>query len=632
VDPSPSALLALGILGFVPGFLLYRAFRPTGFVSESVAIAPALSFGFVFVLGEIVDLAGVPFAPLPFLVPLAVAAGVAGFRWWKRADRGRQPNSPAWSRPAAALLAGGMLLVAGSWVLGIRGLGTTPPYTDSSNHGLMAAQVATHESLDPGTVLGSDAAQVAGPGETAYYPLALHGEVALAHRFFGIGFADGLLAATLLFSVFVLPLGLFLAVRRLVPDNPLLAGVAALLGATIGFFPVLPLSFGGLPLVVGLAMVPAVAVTAERYLTGAGSLPDAGIVAFGTVGILATHTSEVPLLALFVVPVLAEAVLRHRVRLAILVRRLAVLGAACVLLTAPTLPLIAGGTAERAGIDEGRTASLGDALSALRAVVGGGGADVVAVLALVGVGLCLRRRRHLPVVATMAIILGLDAVASGVHGPLRVLTVPWYQHPGRIAMNLVLLIPFFAALTLVELVPSLWARGRQRADGLVPGVLVAVALAFAGFATGATDMRTLFHERVVVGADAKAAFAYLRTVVQPGDRVLNDANTDGSMWMYPFEGVVPLLGLRPARSTPSWEERVWLIENLPAIDRDPRVRELLRTYDVRHVYFNDRTFSRNPHHVDGEALRNTAAFCPRFSRGTVRIYEIVGPSDCPTPT
>ena len=631
MDPSPSALLAIGILGFVPGFLVYRAFRPTGFVSEAVAIAPVLSFGFVFVLGEIVAVAGVPFAPLPFLGALAVTAGVAGLRWWRTAGHGRRPDPRAWSRPAAALLAGGMLLVAGSWVLGIRALGSTPPYTDSSNHGLMAAQVSAHESLDPRTVLGSDAGAVAAPDETAFYPLALHGEVALAHRLFGIGFADGLLAATMVFSVFVLPPGLFLAVRRLVPENPLLAGLAALLGATIGFFPVLPLSFGGLPLVIGLAMVPAVAVAAGRYLTGAGSLPDAAIVAFGAVGILATHTSEVPLLALFLGPVLAEAVLRSRVSLAVLARRVAILAAAVVLLTAPTLPLIAGGTDERSGIDEGRTASLGDALGALRAVVGQGGADVVAVLALVGVGLCLRRRRHLPVVATTAAILGLYAVASGVHGPLRAVTVPWYQHPGRIAMNLVLLIPFFAALALVELGPALVARGRERA-GFAPAVLVAGALALAGFSTGAANMRTLFHERVVVGADAEAGFAYLEAVVQPGERVLNDANTDGSMWMYPFRGVVPLLGLRPARSTPSWDERVWLIENLPAIDRDPRVRELLRTYNVRHVYFDDRTFSHNPHHVDGEALRNTAAFCPRFSRGTVRVYEIVGPPGCPAPT
>lgn len=631
MDPSPSALLAVGILGFVPGFLLYRAFRPTGFVSEGFAIAPALSFGFVFVLGEIVALVGVPFAALPFVVAVAATGGVAGLRWWRRAGGAPRPDPPVWSRPAAALLAGGMLLVAGSWVLGIRGLGSTPPYTDSSNHGLMAAQVATHESLDPGTVLGSDPGAVATPGETAYYPLALHGEVALAHRVFGIGFADGLLAATLLFSVFVLPLGLFLAVRRLVPDNPLLAGVAGLLGATIGFFPVLPLSFGGLPLVIGLAMVPAVAVAAGRYLTGAGSLPDAAIVAFGAVGILATHTSEIPLLALFVGPVLAEAVLRRRVRMVTLVRRVAILTAACALLTAPTLPLIAGGTAERSGIDEGRTASLGSALGALRAVVGEGGADVVAILALVGLGLCLWRRQHLPVVATTAIILVLYAVASGVHGPLRAITVPWYQHPGRIAMNLVLLIPFFAALALVELGPALWSWGRERADGPVPAVVVAVALAVAGSSTGAANMRTLFHERVVVDADAKAAFAYLKTVVQPGERVLNDANTDGSMWMYPFSGVVPLLGLRPARSTPSWHERVWLIENLPAIDRDPKVREILRKYNVRHVYFDDRTFPRNPHHVDSAALRNAASFCPRFSRGTVRVYEIVEHSDCPTP-
>jgi hypothetical protein len=420
----------------------------------------------------------------------------------------------------------------------------------------------------------------------------------------------------------------------LVPDNPVLGGLAALFGATIGFVPVLPLSFGGLPLTIGLAMLPAVAVVAGRYLAEKGALPvDAAIAGFGAVGILATHSSEIPLLALFLAPVVVEALLRRRLRPVTLLRRAAVFGGWCVLLAAPTLPLLAGGTAERSGIDEGRTASLGTALGALRSVVGQGAADIVALLALVGVVLCLWRRRHLPVVATTAAVLGLYAIASGVRGPLRAFTVPWYQHPGRIALNLVLLIPFFAALTLMELGPGLWARIRQQERGpaLLPVLTLAGALGLGGLAVAAGNMRTLFRERVVVGAEAKAAFAYLSTVVHPGERVLNDANTDGSMWMYPFEGVVPLLGLHPATATPSWRERIWLLENLPSLPHDPRVGEYLRKYRVRFVYFDDRTFTDNPHHVDGEAVRTTPGLCLRFSQGTVRVYEIVGPSDCPTP-
>lgn len=635
MQPTLAALVALALLGSVPGALLYRAIRPTGSTVECAAIAPTLSFAFVFLFGEAATALSAPFAPGPFLGLVALAAVVATIRWWRgRASVRRSPPaaiSPAGvSRPAALLLLGGIALGAGSWLLGIHGFASTPPYTDSVNHGLMAAQVASRESLDPRKILTSDAAGAAGaPGETAYYPLALHGEVALAHRLFGIGIADGLLAATFLFSAVVLPLGLWMAVRRLVPDNPLLAGLTALLGATTGFFPLLPLSFGGLPLVIGLAMVPAVAVVAGRYLTGDGPPADGAVGALGAVGILATHTSEIPLLAMFLAPAVIEAVWRRRATIRAVARRVAAFGLTCAVLTAPTLRLIAGGTAERSGIDEGRVASFRHALSNFRAIVGGGGADIVLLLAAVGVAVCVRRRRHLALLTTTAGVLGLYLIATGVQGPLRAVTVPWYQHPGRVALNLVLIIPFFAALAVAETLPALWARRAEAGNALVPVVGLTVALALAGFATAAGDLRVLFRERAVVGPDAQAAFSYLKTHVTAGQRVLNDGNTDGAMWMYAFDGVDPLLGLQPANPGPSWNDRLWLVTHLTDLGRDPQVRAGLDRYAVRYVYWDDRTFKDNPHHLDGRALLGTPGLCQVFRQGSVHLLEVTDQPACP---
>lgn len=632
MDPAPSALLGLAVLGFVPGALLYQAIRPTGSRFECVAIAPTLSFAFVFLFGEVATLTGVPFAPVPFLVVVSATAAVAG--WRRRARKVEFAQTPSWSttsHPAAALLAGGIILSAFSWLLGIHGVGSTPPHTDSVNHGVMAAQVANRESLDPGRVLNSDVlGRSSRSGETAYYPLALHGQVALAKRLFGISFADGLLASTLLFSVFVLPIGLYFAVRTLVPANPILAGLTALLGATNGFFPLLPLSFGGLPLVIGMAMVPAVAVVAGRYLTDRGTFTDATVGVLGALGILATHTSEIPLLAVLLGGTAFDALLRRRQSITVLVRRIAVFGGICALLAAPTLPLIAGGTNERSGIGEGRVGSIVHALTELRSIVGEGTAAVLGLLALIGAMVCVKHRRHLAMIASLGGVLTLYFIASCLNGTVRALTVPWYQHPGRIALNLVLLIPFFAAVALVELGPALW-RGHnpgRLADRVAPGVAVALVLAVAGSAFTGTSLRTLFKGSVIVGADARVAFAYLRSKVTPGERVFNDANTDGAMWMYPFDGVVPVMGLQPARPGQSWRERLWLMENLPALGRDPRVDEYLHKYNVRFVYWDDKTFLDEPHHLDGEALRNTPRLCERLHRGSVRVFEVVALPGC----
>jgi hypothetical protein len=296
--------------------------------------------------------------------------------------------------------------------------------------------------------------------------------------------------------------------------------------------------------------------------------------------------------------------------------------------SAPTLPLLVGGTAKRSAIDEGDVASFRHAFSNLRTIVGHGSADVVALLAVAGILLCIWRRRHLELAASTAGILTLYVIATGVSGPLRALTVPWYQHPGRIALNLVLLIPFFAALAGVELGPALWARGRGRAGSVVPVLALGTALAFAGFATATGELRILFRDRVIVGPDAEAAFAYLKGHVKPGERVLNDGNTDGGMWMYAFDGVVPLLGLQPARPGPSWRDRLWLVTHLTDLGRDPRVRADLERYDVRFVYWDDRTFSGNPHHLDGETLKGHPLLCERFRRGSVRVLEVAAHPNC----
>jgi|GEM_PF-4087808 len=628
MSPPPGAVLVLAVLLVVPGALLYRLFRPAGSRLECIALAPVLSLAFVWLLGEFSTVTGVPFAPIPYLTAVAVLAVPAGWRRARRPGPIERSNIP---RRTALLLAGGIALSATSWVIGIQGHGTTPPYTDSVNHGLMAAQVSDRQSLDPAEVLGSDPSdRTPQRDETAYYPLAIHGTVAIAHRLGGIGFADGLLAVTFLFSAFVLPLGLFAAARTLVAASPTTAGLTALLGGTTGFFPLLPLSFGGLPLVVGLAMVPSVAMILVEHLSGRDTLAAAGLGALGSVAIVGTHTSELPLLAIIVGCTALALLMRHRVTIIRLLQRAAVAGVLFVVLVAPSLGSLAGGTSERSAIDEGHPTSIIGALVNLRGIVAQGGADFLALAAIVGVVVCLRRRWHTGLLAAAGCNLALFMIASCIQGPLRAVTVPWYQHPGRIALNFVLFIPFFAALGLVELAPAVARRCQptRSVGDPAPALTIAVLLAVAGFAAGTSDLGILFRDRVVVGPDALAAFSYLKAHVQPKERVLNDANTDGSMWMYAFDGVVPLLGLTPAIHTESYTERLWLMTNLPSLGRDPRVAEYLQKYDVHYIYFDDRTFTQNPHHISGDALRTMGGLCEVFHRGTVHVYGITGSASC----
>src|SRR5436305_1619297 len=119
MQPTAAGLVALALLAWVPGALLYRAVRPDGPRVECAAIAPTLSFALVFLLGEAATVLSFPFAPGPFLALVTVVAVVAAARWW-RARAGDRPSArAAVSRPAALLLLGGIALGSASWLLGI---------------------------------------------------------------------------------------------------------------------------------------------------------------------------------------------------------------------------------------------------------------------------------------------------------------------------------------------------------------------------------------------------------------------------------------------------------------------------------------------------------------------------------
>lgn len=642
MDPAPGALVTVLLVAFAPGALLFRAIHPRARFLECLALAPSLSLTVTFLLGEVTTLTGLPFGPLGLLIAVGLLGVVATLRGQHRNPRMPQDKDRpergsgvgVGTRHAAALLAAGIFLCGITWLVGLRGVGVTPPNRDAASHGLMAARVARLETMHTAEVLTSDAL---GNGEkrvegTAFYPLALHGEVALAHRLAGIPVADGLLAVAVVFAAIVLPLGLFLLARSVAPQEPLVAGLAALLVGAVGFFPFLPMEWGGIALIAGVALVPAGTVVVARFLLHGGGWAEASTAALVVVGIFATHSSEVPLLVLIAGSILAAAVLRSGGWQPLLAatRRALALGAVFVALLLPVLGSVTGGAAERSGIgvDENLFHTPASALVAIgRLVSFPRRLDALALLALIGAALCLWRRRHLALVGAAACLVALSVVAATVEGPLRVITLPWYHQAGRIAYNLVILVPVFAALALAagaSHLGRLLARGSATARLGVPAVTaIAVLLGVMASSVHAPVIRSIFQKHALTDSDAVAAFFYLNSSLRTGERVLNDVNNDGGLWMYAFTNVPPVFGLEPARPDRSWRERLWLLDHLPDHGSDPRVAKLVEKYRVRFVYLNDRHFTDHPHRLSVEALGTRPGICERLRQGTSHVFEVV---------
>jgi len=373
----------------VPGALIACALRLSLRALVTWAVVPAFSLAAVFVTAEIANLVGLPFN----LVTVAVAVAALALLVYLRRGRTRlagpalttddalppDPEAPPETRRtfekrlALAMLllsvVGGLLI----WQRGIHGYATVPPEVDASNHGFFVARVLATDSIDVAKVVVSDAA---GKHRLAsFYPLALHASAATSARLAGADIGRVLLVYDIVFASVVLPLGMFVLARALVPRSYLTAGFTAIAVPALVIFPWGSIGFGDVPLVVGMALVPVTVLFIASALLRADDplvSPVGPIVAAGLVALtaIAVHTSQVPLLVVLVGVLLLD---RARVERSAAVLKRGVIravgvGAVVVVLFAPTLRLLAGGVSERSSVSLTAHRKLASALGHLLAL------------------------------------------------------------------------------------------------------------------------------------------------------------------------------------------------------------------------------------------------------------------------
>ena len=165
---------------------------------------------------------------------------------------------------------------------------------------------------------------------------------------------------------------------------------------------------------------------------------------------------------------------------------------------------------------------------------------------------------------------------------------------------------------------------------------VAVFVAFSGFHAYRANESSL-HDSLTVNSSlssqarfddaVKDGFGWLRDHVRSDETVVNEPNVDGSLWMYPLEGVRPLMGISPIALTSFREKyatsgRVELLDNVARIGEDPRVAELARKYNAGWIFFDERYYPLTRHALDRDALRQNEHISEVFRRGPVHVYRI----------
>lgn len=631
--------LAFAAAGFLlvmmlPGALVFRIAHPSGRLQDLIALSPALSLAVVFLLGEIGMLVHFPFNPTTFTLLVVALAIVAAYRRATGARRevASPPSvAPSESTLSATLLVLGVVIGCLVWAAALRGVPEVPPNEDSTYHGFITARIVERETFDPAVVMVTDE----GPNAraTVFYPLGLHGPAALVHRITGISIAAALTMENVAFAAAVFPVGMFFLARFLVPDRPLVAGFTSLLAPALIMFPYKPIQWGGIALTVGMALVPAAVTYVGRTIFKAWSVADATLAALLLTAMFATHTSEIPLMVLLLAS-LAVGQFRAGLQKGFLrrtaARALAVAAASAVLI-APMLPQIPGGVAERSAINDKPLQSLGAALREVVTLHIGAPAPqlILAILAGLGILLAISRRRYLGWALAATLSLGLYALAATSKGFVsRWLTLPWYRQPERLAYNLALFVSFFGAVFIASV-----AVGASRLINPKRFVLPASAALLAGavvlfvnFPAARSINRfqqTAYRDFSPIGKDEMAAFSYISSRIKPGERVLNDINTDGSLWMYAISNLSPVFWLSSSSgfSRRSWNERVYLADHIHELGKNT-VRELAAKYHVAFVYVDETGFLGANRHIDLPGLQSNRELREVFRKGPAHVFEL----------
>jgi hypothetical protein len=661
--------LARALVGTVavlvlPGVLVARLLRLRVTCLAAWAAVPVFSIAAIFILGEVTDVVGAPFAVPAFVILVLVLCGAvmasARFGGTRRvsSDSSEQPaHRSAGDRLAMnmayILLVLGVLIGLGTWFTGIHGEPSLPPGGDATRHGFMVGRIEHGRSIDVADVVVFDAD---GKHRSAdYYPLAVHASAAVTSRLVGADAGSVLMAFTVLFAAVVLPFGMFVLARVLAPSLPLVAGFTALVTPTLLLFPYTAFRGGVVPAIVGISMVPVSLVlivqsvwpgSVRRMRTA--TLLTLVAAALALVAALSAHSSQLPFIAFLVLLLVLERALRAR-NAQMLVRALGYASAVTVLallMLAPTLRDFVAGASERSSIlfvkpDHDYvsfvkpilTLENGDPFAPERQVVLGAAALIGAAIWVV--------RRQFAWVAGWLTVMALTVLASTSDGWLaKQLTFPWYRIPSRILWNQVLFVPFFAAVALAVGVTAVTRLVRAR-NVLIPATVatLVVFVAFSGFHAYRTNESSLHDSLTVnstlssqarVDGPVEEGFRWLGRHVRRNETVVNEASVDGSLWMFPLDDVKPLIGWGPITltsfrekyATRDWDNRQRVLDNIARFGEDRYVTDLVRRYNARWIFYDDRPYLLADHVLKLESLRQNPRISEVFSRGPVHVFSI----------
>ncbi|WP_038045430.1 DUF6541 family protein [Thermocrispum agreste] len=618
----------------VPGTAIGLVCRLRGWLL--VALAPLLGYAVLGIAGPWLHLMG-----LPFTVLTAIGSAVVGVLLTAvvvYAIPASLPDPQAtrrWSRrdnvAVACCVALAFVLSIVVVVLAARGeLNAVLQRWDPVFHANGIRYIA--ETGDGG-LYGVSSVNRYGPEGSQFYPNAYHLAGSLVYLITGG-------SVPLVMTAMIMPLGgiYALSMAALVREcggRAAFAGATAVVSAVAASGVYESISNGLLPFALSIAMTPLGPLAVLRFVRRPGA-DTAVVLSLVCAGMLAVHSSALFAIVLLSLPLLLHRWWRHRDRVWRDVKRLLLVAAPTMALTAPHLL----GALDQASGAYGYRPWASDqpiwgALFNLVAFQHARPEPQLALTALVVIGLIgYRRLGELRWIGGAAVLFGvlwlLVASFGGVDW-VAAISRPWWNDRPRIIALAVLPLCIIAGHGLALVYDRVRRRLRPRpapmAAAAVAVLFGAGTLAF-GVPGNVDTTARLYHngpddtrETLPVSEGEIKAMRVLAALAEPDERVMNDRN-DGSVWMYALTGVKTVAAHYDENVPP--KDAAYLEQHFREYRTDPEVRAAVRRLNIKHVFVGDGSrFPRVLPDPGVQGLENADFVRLIYRNEDARVYELV---------
>lgn len=636
---------------FGPGILLGLAAGLSRWTA--VAAGPLLTYGLTAVAEQVCIALGLSFGPVPVLVVTGLStAAVLGLAQLTRLRSSRRSSSEADDgdreqavQPASRGRLGELVIVAGVLIGALLGaltalaamgrLDAINQDWDASFHANATRFILDTGNADPGAL------SALYPQASLFYPNTWHALGAVVGRLSGASI-PALLGAQTILVAGIAGLGLAALIRAF-GGRVACAAVVPVMLASFAGFPIDVLWRGPLlPFAFGVALVPAFLLLFSDTMT-ARRPTFVVATAIAAAGLLGLQPATALTAGVFAIALVVSRAIRRRGQ----IRSDLIVGASAAVLTVLLgLTFVGGaflarGVAAEAQINWPAVESPGQAVGDLLLLNHAAAfPQYWLILPMVAGVIGFARLRVLWwFLAGAGVFVLLFVAAASYDRPLtESLTLPWWNDRWRFVAIVTLALAILAShgvvtvadalARLVRRIPKVATRPRRLVLGAaVLATLAVVGLGSSGFYApyNADRMNAGFAPSGYVSSAERAGMSYLASVVEPGQRVMNDPK-DGSVWMYALDGVEPIFGhvVDPGAAIDALDEdaRV-LLRSFTCLDTDPAVRALIERYDISYVFLGGGFLREGFERAPGlRGLGDSNSLELVYSDGGLRIFKV----------